>query len=164
MKQFLPLLLIVPAIVLALLSLPYDVVGEDYVQVDYVEVQEIDAATSRLMLSSGAESLTMVISQSQGESIDMGFMGLHGSRPNTHDLQAGMLEASGVAVLAVTIDELAEGYYTATIYLKNFVFTKGVDCRPSDCVAIAARTGAPVYVKQQLFDVVAEEPEEVIPA
>lgn len=163
MKWVLLLALIVP-VVLLILYLPYPVVGEDYMEVDGVEVNELDLDTSKLVLTSNEKSLEMYISNDQGLSIENGLLGLRGERPTTHDLQASLLTGSGVSVLAVTVDSLIDGYYTATVYVKNGFITRGVDCRPSDCVALALRVKAPIYVKYGLFSADVQPREEIIAA
>ncbi len=163
MKWELLLVLAVP-VVLLVLYLPYPVVGEDYMEVDGVEVDELDLDMSTMVLTSNERSLEMYISHDQGLSIENGLLGLKGRRPTTHDLQASLLTGSGVSVLAVTVDSLIDGYYTATVYVKNGFITRGIDCRPSDCVALALRVKAPIYVRNELFSTDVQLPDDIIAA
>jgi bifunctional DNase/RNase len=133
-------------------------------EVDKVEVDELDLDMSTMVLTSNGRSLEMYISHDQGLSIENGLLGLKGRRPTTHDLQASLLTGSGVSVLAVTVDSLINGYYTATVYVKNGFITRGVDCRPSDCVALALRVKSPIYVRDELFSTDVRLPEEIIAA
>jgi bifunctional DNase/RNase len=164
MRWVLALALLIPLLVLVF-YLPYPVVGDDYTEVDNVDIEELDLETSMLVLSSGDETLEMYISIGQGFSIEQGLFNTRGDRPNTHDLQASILTESGVSVLAVTVDTLTNSYYTATLHLKNGIITREVDCRPSDCIALALRVDAPIYVKRDLFSQeTVETPRDVIPA
>jgi uncharacterized protein len=73
-------------------------------------------------------------------------------RPMTHDLFRRLLTALGAAVSRVVIAELRGSTYYA--YLE--VATEGerlfLDARPSDALAIALRTGAPVFVTPDVLD------------
>ena len=81
--------------------------------------------------------------------------GLRYERPLTHDLIVSILEALGVEVEKVSIDALLNNsIYTATIVLKREIKGKtekiSIDSRPSDGIAIAIRTGAPIFVAEHL--------------
>jgi uncharacterized protein len=68
------------------------------------------------------------------------------SRPMTHDLMAGMLHTLGFKVNKIEINDLNEDTYYANIELQGEdgdVFT--VDSRPSDAIALALRTSAPIF-------------------
>jgi bifunctional DNase/RNase len=93
----------------------------------------------------------MYISGEQGLSIDTVLKGIKSIRPLTHDLQVEMLKATGTRVLAVSIDNFVENYFTATLYLRTGPFLSVLDCRPSDCTALALRTNAPIYLYKDLL-------------
>src|SRR3954462_15386510 len=62
-------------------------------------------------------------------------------RPLTHDLFAATLQALGHALEEVRIVGLEDG-----VYFAELVFAGGatVSARPSDAIALALRTGAPI--------------------
>nr|WP_187361124.1 bifunctional nuclease family protein [Phytoactinopolyspora mesophila] len=70
-------------------------------------------------------------------------------RPLTHDLFKDVLEAMGTALEQVRITEVRDGTYYAEL-----VFTGGVEVssRPSDSIALALRTGSPIYAADMLLD------------
>jgi uncharacterized protein len=70
-------------------------------------------------------------------------------RPLTHDLFKDVLEAMGTALEQVRITEVRDGTYYAEL-----VFSGGVEVssRPSDSIALALRTGSPIYAEDMLLE------------
>ncbi len=77
-------------------------------------------------------------------------------RPLTHDLMGHVFTGFGISVDRVVITELNNSTYFARMILKqeNELGTKivEVDCRPSDCLAVAASQKVPVFVSTELFE------------
>ncbi len=70
-------------------------------------------------------------------------------RPLTHDLFKTVLDAVGAQLEQVRITEVREGTYFAEL-----VFAGGIEVssRPSDSIALALRTGAPIFATEPLLD------------
>lgn len=71
------------------------------------------------------------------------------ARPLTHDLFKDVLEAIGEELTEVRITDLREGVFYAEL-----VFASGVEvsARPSDAIALALRTGTPIYGSDGVLD------------
>ncbi len=73
-------------------------------------------------------------------------------RPATHDLLRRVIEQMGGRVVRVYVDDL----WQETFYAKITVLQSGaetdIDCRPSDAIALAVRTGAPIYVAENVLE------------
>ncbi|QXC61986.1 bifunctional nuclease family protein [Aquihabitans sp. G128] len=85
-------------------------------------------------------------------------------RPMTHDLFREVLDDLGVSLEKITVTELKEGVFHAELELNGRDGVHTISSRPSDAIALAARTGSPIYANE---DVLAEagyleddEPEE----
>jgi len=63
------------------------------------------------------------------------------AQPLTHDLLCDVLKTMGIRLLNVTISTLAEGIFHSYLSLSNH---QTVGSRPSDAIALALRTGAPI--------------------
>jgi len=72
-------------------------------------------------------------------------------RPMTHDLLYTILIETHVSVLKVVVTELRDNTFYANLYLKTGGKTLTIDSRPSDAIAIAVRTEAPIYVATELL-------------
>lgn len=74
------------------------------------------------------------------------------SRPMTHDLIKEILKNVSVTVSKIEVNDLKDNVYYATIHMtsKSGQFT--MDSRPSDAIAIALRTGAPIFVESSVLE------------
>ena len=73
-------------------------------------------------------------------------------RPMTHDLFRRLLTALGASVSRVVIAELRGSTYYAYLEVSREGERLFLDARPSDALAIALRTGAPVFVTPSVLD------------
>lgn len=151
--------------------------GEDSFEDEYLRAEVVGVypvvtsggGSAYVMLLEAAEwkgkVLPIFIGVSEGLAIQSVLAGIRYERPMTHDLLVNILEALGVTVERVTVDALlGNSVYTATIFLSREVEGRQeripIDARPSDSVAIALRTGAPIYVARHL-EVNTRRPEEL---
>ena len=72
-------------------------------------------------------------------------------RPMTHDLIKNILISLKTHVVKVELTDLRESTFYALIYLKMEGKTFTIDARPSDAIAIALRTSAPIYVDEKVI-------------
>jgi bifunctional DNase/RNase len=73
-------------------------------------------------------------------------------RPLTHDLFVTVVEGLRGKVSRVVITDLKESTFFANIYLEGVQGTISVDARPSDSIAIALRSRAPIFIIDSLFE------------
>jgi len=71
-------------------------------------------------------------------------------RPMTYQLMAALVGAAGSAVRSVRVTGARDGIFYAQVMLRGGA---AVDARPSDALNLAAVTGAPVYVAEDLLGV-----------
>lgn len=81
-------------------------------------------------------------------------------RPLTHDLLLDVMEELGGRVERVVVSELRDGTYIADLHLQTPRNDVVVDARPSDSLALAARTNVPIEVSDAVFEAGHELPEE----
>lgn len=72
-------------------------------------------------------------------------------RPMTHDLIKNVLTGLDVRVQKVVVNELREDTFYATIWLERNGQTITIDSRPSDALALALRTDAPIFVEEEVL-------------
>ncbi len=72
-----------------------------------------------------------------------------------------MISELGGKVERILIDDLDEGTFYARLVIDAEDAHREIDARPSDCIAIAVRTNAPVHVRKSLFEQVAVESSEL---
>ena len=74
------------------------------------------------------------------------------SRPMTHDLIKNILEEVEVKVKRIEVTDLKDNVYYAIIHLERGQTSYQIDARPSDAIAIALRTGAPIFVEDSILE------------
>lgn len=73
-------------------------------------------------------------------------------RPMTHDLLRNILSEIEADVQRIVVSELKENTFYAMIYLDSGGQTMAVDARPSDAIALALRTKAPIFVEETVVE------------
>jgi len=108
----------------------------------------------------GSEKLLPIwIGHFEAWAISMELSGLASKRPLTHDLIASMIKAVGGKIKKVEVTELIDSTFYAKIYLEVNSKVFDIDARPSDSLAVALKTKAPIYVNDVLFTLSKEEKE-----
>lgn len=74
------------------------------------------------------------------------------SRPMTHDLMRNILNSLSVQVEKIEVNDLCDNTFYARIYLKQDGRELVIDSRPSDAIAIALRTSAPIFVDKKVIE------------
>jgi uncharacterized protein len=73
-------------------------------------------------------------------------------RPMTHDLLRNTISELDARVTRVVINDLRDSTFFAQIRLITGDKTLELDARPSDAIALALRTEAPIFVAQTVLD------------
>jgi hypothetical protein len=73
-------------------------------------------------------------------------------RPMTHDLLKNVLGDLEANVQKIVVCELKDNTFYAMIYLDREGKLIAVDSRPSDAIALALRTKAPIYVEESVVE------------
>ena len=73
-------------------------------------------------------------------------------RPMTHDLLRNVIEDLKASVQKIVVCDLQENTFYALIYLSLNGDTVAIDARPSDAIALALRTRAPIFVEDTVID------------
>lgn len=97
-------------------------------------------------------TLPIFIGAPEATAIAFALQGMDTPRPMTHDLIRDLLDALGANVIRVVITELRTATYFAEIVLRQGERELPVSSRPSDAVAVAVRTGTPLFVADDLMD------------
>ena len=88
----------------------------------------------------------------EAASIARGLEAAPSPRPFTHDLTLDIVEELGGRVDRVVVAAIEDSTYIADLHLDTPRDGIIVDARPSDSLALAARTSAPVEVTEAVFE------------
>lgn len=72
-------------------------------------------------------------------------------RPMSHDLIHNILRSLDSEVAKIVVNDLKENTYYALIHLNRRGEEIVIDSRPSDAIAIALGTGAPIFVSERVI-------------
>ncbi|MFC7239839.1 bifunctional nuclease family protein [Saliphagus sp. GCM10025317] len=114
-----------------------------------VVVLGVEGETDVVPIFIGFEEATSIVRGLEAEDI---------GRPLTHDLLLDVMEELGGRVDRIVVSELSErddgqgGTYIADLHVQTPRETVVVDARPSDSLALAARTNVPIEVTEGVFE------------
>jgi len=109
-----------------------------------------------LLLSSGDKVLPMFIGIAEATAIASELEGVKSPRPQTHDLMIRILTTLKYRIEKVDITDFKDNTYYAVITLVQDGTGDGapvkleIDARPSDAVALALKSNAPIYLSEKL--------------
>ncbi|MGH9119968.1 MAG: bifunctional nuclease family protein [Acidimicrobiales bacterium] len=72
-------------------------------------------------------------------------------RPMTHDLLKNVLDELGVNIDRIVVTELRDSTFFAELHLTRNGRAHTVSSRPSDAIALAVRTGTPIFAEETVL-------------
>lgn len=116
-----------------------------------------DAATSQpsafvLLKDTRGRSVLIWIGRAEAFSISIAIEGATADRPMTHDLMKNIIYRMGGTVERIIIDDLWHETYYAKIHVLLNGENMVIDSRPSDAIALALRSKAPIYMAETVID------------
>lgn len=73
-------------------------------------------------------------------------------RPMTHDLLKSTISGLEATVEKIVITDLKENTFYALIFINHGGRSLPIDSRPSDAIALALRTGSPIFVNTEVIE------------
>lgn len=106
----------------------------------------------------GTVFLPIWIGVFEANAIALAIEGVQTPRPMTHDLLRSVVAGLGAELVRVEIHSLIEGTFHARLRLRRPLEGGSrseeteIDSRPSDAVALALRTGAPIWIARSVLE------------
>ena len=100
----------------------------------------------------GERVLPIWIGSSEAFAIAIGLQHKKMERPFTHDLIKNVIEGLNAHVIKIVVNNIQENTYYARIYLNGENSITEIDARPSDSIAIAIRSSAPIYIADEVLE------------
>lgn len=135
--------------------IPLRVMGISYSQIQSGVFALILAQTD------GPKRIPVMIGAAEAQAIALRLEGVTAPRPLTHDLFPGIWKAFGIRMTRVVIYRFEDGVFYSEITLTDGERTVTIDSRTSDAIAIAMRTGTPLFTTRAVLDETGFEMEEV---
>jgi bifunctional DNase/RNase len=102
----------------------------------------------------GIRYLPIWVGAVEASAIAFAQQGVLPARPLTHDLMKTVIDEVGVPLVSVHLTEVRDGIFYADL---NFEGNTSISSRPSDAIALAMRTGTPIFALRGLIEAVAIE-------
>ena len=97
--------------------------------------------------------LPIWIGATEADAIALKLQDVNVPRPLTHDLLETVIESLGAQVNHILVSDLSDDTFYAKIILQqDGGDRREIDSRPSDAIALAVRTGAPIYAEDEVID------------
>ena len=100
----------------------------------------------------GPYRIPVVIGPAEAQSIAMAMESIKPPRPMTHDLFVSFAHTFGVKLKEAFIYKFEDGIFSCELTFTDGDRTVVIDARTSDGIAIAMRTGSPIYTTQEILD------------
>jgi bifunctional DNase/RNase len=105
-----------------------------------------------LKTADGHKFLPIWIGHPEAAAILMKLQGASTPRPMTHDLVTAMLAELEARVVKITVTELRENTFYASITIQQNGSEIEIDSRPSDAIALAVRAEAPIFADDRVIE------------
>ena len=96
--------------------------------------------------------LPIWIGPTEADAIALKLQDVDVPRPLTHDLLGAIITSLGATVEHVLVSDLSDDTFYAKIVLKLNGSTLEIDSRPSDALALAVRTKAPIFAESSVVE------------
>lgn len=100
----------------------------------------------------GTRYLPIWIGANEATAIATALEGVQPPRPLTHDLMRSVIDAVGALATKVVITEMRDSIFFADLALDVAGDEVQVSSRPSDAIALAVRTGTPIFASPTVLD------------
>lgn len=100
----------------------------------------------------GPRRIPVVIGAAEAQSIAIVLEGIRTPRPLTHDLFVSFAHAFGVKLREVHIYRFEDGIFSSELTFTDGDRTVTLDARTSDAIALALRTGTPIYTTPEIVE------------
>lgn len=119
-----------------------------------ISYSQIQSGAYALILAQvgGPYRIPVVIGAAEAQSIALRMESITPPRPMTHDLFVSFAHAFGVSLKEVFIYKFEDGIFSSELTFTDGDRTVKIDSRTSDAIAIAMRTGAPIYTTGDIID------------
>ncbi len=116
---------------------------------EMTRITEVSTTETTVSLHAPCYDLVMATTPEQTRAIRSGYQETDG-RPSTHDTAVNLIQSTDWKMKRVEITAIQDGVYIADIIIEG-KGREAIDARPTDAIAMAARTDTPVYVSEPIL-------------
>mgnify|MGYP001203351847 FL=1 len=95
---------------------------------------------------------SILIGNSEAQSVALALEGVQTPRPTTHDIIIDILDSSDIKINRIEINNFKNDVFFSRILLKSYNFgIKSIDCKPSDAISIALKCNQPIFIDDEVL-------------
>ena len=99
-----------------------------------------------------ANYFSILIGNSEAQSVALALEGVQTPRPMTHDMIIDILDSSDIKINRIEINNFENDTFFSRILIKSYNFgIKSIDCRPSDAISIALKCNYPIFIDDEVL-------------
>ncbi len=132
-------------------SLPYTGIMQEFTVSGLALDSANESPVVLLKELDGDRVLPVWIGPAEANAIAVKLADVESPRPLTHDLLKRVIDGAGLRLQRVVISEIRRHTFYAELVLEGEGSIVKIDARPSDSIALALRTGAPIFLSDELF-------------
>lgn len=122
------------------------------VEIDSVRVSLTNQQRIVILKQKGQERyLPIWIGLYEAEAITIALQEIQIARPQTHDLLKILIKTLNAELIRVEVISLSDDVFYGNLVLKINDEIHNIDCRPSDALALAARTQVPILISEDVM-------------
>lgn len=119
-----------------------------------ITYSQVQSGAYALVLSEegGAYRIPVVVGVAEAQSIAVKLENIIPPRPLSHDLIVGLSHAYGINLDEVFLYKFENGVFLSELHFSSDDRSVKIDSRTSDAIALALRTGAPIYTTREIME------------
>ena len=119
-----------------------------------ITYSQVQTGAYALVLSEegGHYRIPVVIGVAEAQSIAIKIENIIPPRPLSHDLIVGLSHAYGINLDEVFLYKFENGVFLSELRFSSEDRSENIDSRTSDAIALALRTGAPIYTTREILE------------
>lgn len=115
----------------------------------------LEVTDNTVITGANCTAIIAETTEERAQAISDALAGQTGDRPDTWMSWANSLRSFNITVEAVQIQSFSNNYYYSDVLLRGLAEQEKVlrlEMRPSDAIALALRSGAPIYINSTLLE------------
>jgi uncharacterized protein len=118
-----------------------------------LQVADVGDGGAVLLLDESSNRIVPIfIGGTEAASIQLRMRGEPPQRPLTHDLLDTIVKKLHASIVKVQVDELRDGTYIGSVFVRSGRRIYRIDARPSDAMALAIGNKVPIYVAKKVIE------------
>ena len=128
-----------------------------FIEMELAEIQMSEGMNQHQVIvlseKEGSRTFPIFIGFFEASAMDLSVKGYQTPRPMTHDLVYNILDACGLRLVRVLVDELRNDTFHGKLVIQDGAGEEIlIDSRPSDAIVLATKRHVPIFVEEEVLN------------